>query len=187
MLHAKNNPAFIWTFINSWRDFDWEIQGFGMLRTYLTKDVRLHIWFSSLKTEQVSTIHNHPWDFTSLVLAGCIANTLFVEGEPGEATHDRATILCGANAEIKSVIEPVRLRALSTEEIGAGQSYEQTANEIHDTKYLDGTVTLIERHPKKDPDHARVYWERGGVWVDAKPRKADPSEVGNIIENLLAY
>lgn len=43
-------------------DLEWSLQGFGMLRHYLTPTVRLHVWASAFRVKNVSTIHDH-WDF----------------------------------------------------------------------------------------------------------------------------
>src|SRR6185503_17239495 len=57
----------------------WTLQGFGMLRTYLGDDMnmRLHVWDARHAAPNVSSIHNHPWGFTSLILSGEMENVLY--------------------------------------------------------------------------------------------------------------
>lgn len=50
--------------------YTWQLQGLGMLRLYLNKATRLHVWHSGFSVPGASTIHTHPWDFKSEVVAG---------------------------------------------------------------------------------------------------------------------
>ena len=50
--------------------YKWSLQGFGMLRLYLSDNIRLHVWTTEHRVENVSDIHDHPWDFISTVLFG---------------------------------------------------------------------------------------------------------------------
>ena len=57
----------------------WTVQGFGFLRTYFgppnaPKMYRLNLWDHHFTVPNVSTIHDHPWDFTSVIVAGEFAN-----------------------------------------------------------------------------------------------------------------
>jgi hypothetical protein len=172
---------------HNYQKLHWEVQGFGMLRTYITShEVRLHVWDSRLKVPNVSLIHTHPWDFTSVCLNGRIRNVKFVE-EPGEPNHAHTTILCGKEAKIarpEKTILPVRLKVSSTDVYEPGDFYEEEAHEIHLSQPEDGTITLVERHTKTDPDHAKVYWDLGTDWVSAKPRDATPYEVEAVVNGL---
>lgn len=58
----------------------WTIQGFGMLRLYITDDQiwRLHIWDTEeMAVEDVTRTHDHPWDFDSRILSGELRNLRF--------------------------------------------------------------------------------------------------------------
>ena len=79
--------------------YAWSIQGFGMLRCYLTKEVRLHVWDSSFAVRCVSTIHDHPWDFTSLIVSGAVKQYRFTEVHPrtGAPEYRRQVIRCGTD------------------------------------------------------------------------------------------
>jgi len=59
-----------------WRSYEWQVQGFGMLRTYLDGpgEPRLQIWDQRLATWSNNAIHDHPWAFTSTILAGTLFN-----------------------------------------------------------------------------------------------------------------
>ena len=51
-------------------ELKWSVQGLGMLRTYLSDEVRLHIWDRRLQIPQVSPLHDHPWHLDSEIVAG---------------------------------------------------------------------------------------------------------------------
>ncbi len=57
--------------------FEWSLQGFGMLRLYLSKEVRLHVWDDRYAVKNVTTIHTHPWHFRSTVLFGELTDVLY--------------------------------------------------------------------------------------------------------------
>lgn len=164
---------------------DWSIQGFGMLRLYLSPELRMHIWHSAHTVKNVSVIHTHPWDFSSEVVGGKISNILYREqkgaGGPNVEMYHFAKIKCGVGGGIaKGELEAERgtkcLFRCVAQIHHQGQCYEQEAEEIHESQPEDGTVTLVTRIFKKDPDHAYVFWKEG-EWVSAEPRRATKEEV----------
>jgi len=175
-------------------DYEWSLQGFGMLRCYLSKTHRLHVW--STKHKVVSNIHNHPWDFTSYVLSGSIRNQIYYLMRPDaysnynpEPTHSMQTIQCGpgghANFDIFNV-------CLSTEHgdshtYKVGDSYDQGYATLHESVPSDGCVTIIERRNFQPNDSlATVAVPIGEKFVFVEPRKATAQEVEDIISNALA-
>lgn len=56
----KITKLFVKTILSNPENFKWSIQGLGMLRVYLSDEVRLHIWDSRFKVPGVSPLHNHP-------------------------------------------------------------------------------------------------------------------------------
>lgn len=169
--------------------FDWTIQGLGMLRTYFggndgARSFRLNVWDKRARcVPPASAMHTHPWDFRSLVLAGELRNRRFVEVTLGEVVHapgtlyNYVTILCGLNAGMDGPQGTIRLARCEPEKYFAGQTYQQDADEIHATDFVDGTVTLNERHRQRDGEHARVFFTTDQSWLDAKPRVPTEAEV----------
>jgi len=51
-------------------NYDWELKGLGMMRTYLNPEAKLHVWDSRYKVPNVSLTHEHPWSFQSTIMAG---------------------------------------------------------------------------------------------------------------------
>lgn len=166
---------------------EWTVQGFGFLRTYFgpasaPKKYRLNLWDSHFTMPNVSTIHDHPWDFTSVIIAGDFANQRYHMVEPVgrtkpfAATHAFTTIKTGEGGGLeKSPVHFCALNPQPQEFYRAGDVYHQHADEVHETLFADGAVTLNERIG--DTEHARVFWPYGTDWVDAMPRRAAKNEV----------
>lgn len=165
--------------------FKWSVQGLGMLRTYLSDEVRLHVWDSAVRIPNVSPMHDHPWHLDSYIVAGEVRQFRYtIENPPTDERFHRglirfnyATIKCGENACTVTEPQPVYLRQGLLEQYKEGQNYRQDKYEIHESLPLDGTVTLVKRTFTPDRDHARVFWEGDGGFVSAEPRAATHEEI----------
>lgn len=162
----------------------WSLQGFGMLRLYLNSETRLHIWDNRYQVPGVSLLHTHPWDFTSRIVVGKVTNVRYERHGEGQPFWEQL-IRCGAGGGLCDLPIAAALMARAPEVYTAGQIYHQRAREIHETSYEDGTVTIIARAFKEDPDHARVFWPLGENWGSAEPRPATPREVEDIVSRSL--
>lgn len=178
--------------------YEWTLQGFGMLRTYLTKELRLHVWNSSFAVPRVTTTHDHPWNFESLVIVGRITNSRYrqwpcthtpeqVDALKIRRPFIRARIVCGTGGGVVDDLDRKRvwLDPLRPEVYGPGESYTQLAAEVHHTSYEDGTVTLVRREFLPDTEHAHVFYRDGEEWVSAEPRPASPDEVEAVVTRAL--
>ncbi len=166
---------------------EWSVQGFGMLRTYLDADkrFRLNIWDGLLSVPGVSTIHDHPWHFKSLIVNGGFINIRYVQSETEGAPYNWNLIQTGPGGGKGNIGGVVKLVRQEPEHYEPGEIYNQVASEIHESIYADGTVTLNDRRRLPDGDHARVFWPLGSEWVDAEPRAATEAEVLNTIARAL--
>lgn len=170
---------------------EWTLQGFGMLRTYMQDDVRLHVWDSRFGTG-ASPIHTHPWDFVSYVVVGTVVNRRYgeVSINPHEQRNNvlpymRRTIKPGVGLEVLGADVPVLLEPHETEVFKERTWYFQYADEIHESSPHDGSVTLVRRRRGDRSDVARTYYPLGKNWVSGEPRKATPSEVTAICQHSL--
>ncbi len=168
--------------------YKWTLQGFGMLRTYFG-DARLAVWDNRYTANPVpSIIHDHQWDFKSLIVAGKLTNTTFRKTTI-RGCYER--MMCrrikpGEGLRVVSTDEECWLYRHSPITMTAGDYYVQRFDDIHMTEFLDGTVTFILRDRGDRPDEARVFWPVGEKWVTAEPRLATPEEVYDITQNSLA-
>jgi hypothetical protein len=198
------------TILEQARRYEWSLQGFGMFRLYLSKAVRLHVWDSRFAVEGVTTIHTHPWNFTSTVVAGRITDRLYAHvSVTRNATHTKQKIVCGpGGGACSEPPAPVRLEliqevALTPEvfecpisrrshdvdryrvPVSSGSSYGLTAEAAHETLYDDGTVTIIEREFTADTEHAYVFVPVGTEWVSAEPHAATVMQVDEMAHKAL--
>lgn len=162
--------------------FEWTVQGFGMLRTYLPDDMRLNVWSSTLSVKDVSLIHDHPWDFESYVVAGELRNTRLKPtpsfyAEPLQLEF--RLIKPGEGLEFLTPSQRIDLFVSDTERYDEGMTYRQVAAEVHVSNPTDGTVTLNKR-TRRGPDQARVFWKVGKQFVSAEPRPATADEVSEV-------
>lgn len=159
--------------------FEWTTQGFGMVRCYLDPDHewRLNIWHTGLHNG-ASLIHDHPWDFTSWVLAGVLQNRRYtIQDDPFGSWHQWGIITPGPGNGTISHGGIVRLTSTgSMETYRSGEMYSQKANEIHETAFRDGTVTLNRRR-RVGEDKARIFWPVGTEWVNANVHDASVAEI----------
>lgn len=164
---------------------EWSIQGFGFIRTYLGdgKRWRLNVWDVGLATN-ASTIHDHPWDFKSWIISGRFFNQRYIE-TTGSLTHSWHKMRTGMDSDLVPLEGgDVSLAPLALEHYWPGDTYRQGADEIHESRYHTGTVTLNER--VGDTEHARMFWPYGDKWRDAMPRVATLREIVNTTENALS-
>lgn len=172
--------------------YDWTVQGLGMMRIYLSDEIRVHVWHSSLVVPNVTDVHEHPWDFESLVLAGEMRNFVYVRANdtyPESEAYYRDTLLCGTG-NLTGDSAPCWLIPWfpngRPSQYGPGDTYSQRFEKIHRSEFTDGTVTLVWRKfVNEDRDHAGVYWKRGAQFVSAEPREATREEILLVAESAL--
>lgn len=180
--------ALIRTILHKPEEHEWTLQGFGMLRLAMCSkegDFRLNIWDSRYRNADVSMLHDHPWDFESLVVSGGLCNIRFKPDDVGES-FEFATLKPGPEGGSVSGGDSgiIKLLCASTEYYTAGESYKQEAAEIHMSLPEDGTITF-NRRLRKSADLAHVFWRSGKKWVSAKPFPIDGLTVKSITENAL--
>lgn len=170
--------------------YNWSIQGFGMLRLYLTTDEiwRLHIWNQDLAVEDVSTVHDHPWDLDSRIISGVLGNQRFTnEGhadqslgqamDPDTQLWHAVLIRTGEGGHPLEEPQPWMLTPQPYELYYPGDTYHQDAPEIHESIPHPGTVTVVRRTFSRKRDIATSLYKDTPEWVSAEPRPATPEEI----------
>jgi hypothetical protein len=162
---------------------EWSIQGFGMLRTYLDDDhiKRLHIWDPDSAVADVSTIHDHPWDFTSEIISGGMGNVLYLPDEYDGSPCFSAKIRCGVGGGLVEEPRQLKLWRKSSIYYPAGHGYSMHAEQLHESFPTPGCVSVINRTFRPDnTEFATVCW-RTGDWVSAEPRPATDAEITRFV------
>jgi hypothetical protein len=165
--------------------YEWEIHGFGMIRTYINKNTRLQIWHNDFITEQVTDIHTHPWDFKSKIIQGYVRNNTYKEYEISENLigdiYDRCLILTGEHAYVK---EKKKVKLVEIEHLmyTRGRMYYHKKDVPHRIDFADGTITVLTKENVNPDSLAYSYVEDNLEWVSATPRKATRDEVLEFIK-----
>lgn len=166
-----------------------------MLRLYLGGlfEPRLNIWDSRYRVPDVSMIHTHPWNFSSVIVSGELTNVRYRELSAAENSSEfeffhSSIIKPGPAGGLRRSSgdemqdEPnshCRLVAFPPEIYKPGDLYSQKAEEIHVSLPSDGCITVNLRE-RVGEDVARTFWPLGKSWVSAVPREATKQEIEDI-------
>ncbi len=171
------NRALVRTILEHAEDYPWVMQEIGLLGLRLDeqREYRLHVWYPS-ESGGEPPIHDHPFDFTSTVIVGEMTNTRYVEDPRGVEYHRARYTL--PNEEDRRT-DTVRLSGIATT-FSAGDHYRQLAPELHDSRQLPGTVTIIRRTFTPDVSELTVCNREQTAWVSGQSRPAARADVKRI-------
>ena len=158
------------------------MQEIGLLGLRLDdqREYRLHVWDPSASAGE-PPIHDHPYDFTSTVIAGEMTNTRYREDPLGtEYIRVRYTL---PNDDDRRT-DTIRLSGMATTHT-AGSQYHQLAHELHDSRQLPGTVTLIRMTFKTDVSELTVCNREAVDWVSGRSHPAALADVKRITATAL--
>ena len=161
------------TILRHAEDFPWKMQDIGLLGLRLDDErtYRLHVWDPS-GTEGEPSIHDHPYDFTSTVIAGELTNGRYAEDPEGE---EYVRFRYSLPDENESRSDLVRL-SMSPESCTEGDTYGQLASELHASWQQPGTVTVI-RCSWHAPTELTVCVRDEGCWRSGQSRDATRNEI----------
>lgn len=169
-------------------DYEWELQGFGMLRTYIDKYTRLQIWLKNFIVPNVTDIHTHPWDFKSFIYQGQIRNNIFFEYDLQNSVSgkgfpcNKCLILTGENAYVKERI-PIILKPNGSFKYSQGDLYYHNKDVPHRIDFIDGTITILTKSNIHEDSLAYSYVKGfNNEWISAAPRPATKEEIKAFIE-----
>jgi hypothetical protein len=177
--------ALVWTILTHAEDFPWRMQDLGLLGLWLDdrREHRLHVWEPGRLPED-PPIHDHPFDFTSTVVVGELVNTRYVERASG-SEYVRARYVPGSDHRRR--VDTIRLEGTATT-LGEGECYGQLGHELHDSRQVPGTVTIIRFAFTDVSDSELTVCHRPGApWVSGQARDARPDEVKRITAAALAH
>ena len=164
-------------------DYKWELQGFGMLRTYIDKDTRLQIWLKDFIVPNVTDVHTHPWDFESFIYQGEITNHRWEESSGLDGVKfDRCLILTGENAYVKERTQVI-LKVIDNQKYTRGMVYFHEKSVPHRIDFIDGTITILTKLNIQEDSLAYSYvMGIDNEWVSAAPRPATKEEIQTFID-----
>ena len=164
--------------------YPWTMQDIGLLGLRLAdrREYRLHIWDPSLCVGE-PPVHDHPFDFVSRIIAGEMVNTRYTE-DPAGIEYSRIRY-SPTNEDARRTTDTVRLTGTATTH-AEGEHYGQVAHELHDSRQLPGTVTII-RMTFKIETELTVCRRDDEPWVSGHSRPATPEEVKEFTAKALAF
>ncbi|HEY1741362.1 MAG TPA: hypothetical protein VGI86_21795 [Acidimicrobiia bacterium] len=165
-------------------DYPWRVQHTGVLGLWLDdqRRYRLHVWDPEGAVGE-PPIHDHPFDFTSSVIVGELVNTRYEE-HPDGREYLRERYVPGNESDRRA--DTVRLLG-TPETLRAGAEYRQVARELHDSRQIPGTVTVLHFEQMFDDlPELTVCRAPGTPWVTGNPRTATADEVKRITAEALA-
>jgi hypothetical protein len=162
-------------------DHPWTMQHIGLLGLRLDncREYRLHVWGPTYSVGE-PPVHDHPYDFTSVVVAGEMTNTRYVEDPAG--TEYQRVRYPPADEDARTT-DTVRLSATPTS-FTTGDEYSQRADELHDSRQLPGTVTII-RMSFRDVPVLTVCTPGDAPWASGRSRPPTPDELETITSAAL--
>lgn len=163
--------------------YPWTMQGIGLLGLRLDerREYRLHVWDPGSCVGD-PPVHDHPYDFSSTVIAGEMTNTRYAE-DPAGVEYRRVRYSPG-NEDARTA-DAVRLSGTAAT-FAAGGTYTQRAHELHDSRQLPGTVTII-RMKFRDVRELTVCTRGEVPWVSGQSRPAPSDEVKRITAAALEH
>ena len=126
--------------LENWENYEWQVQGFGMLRTYLggSGEPRLQVWDQRLARWGNNAIHDHPWAFESTIYAGLLFNQRFdIYLRPQDPNGHITDIIPGTRGGQLSErpVTPCLISPVPLEVYSMGDRYSQHHREMHLTRY----------------------------------------------------
>ena len=162
----------------------WRLQDIGVLALWLDdrRTARLHVWTPDDAVGE-PLVHDHPFDFASTVVVGELVNTRYREDPDGEE-YVRERYAPGNEDDRR--VDTVRLVGTS-ETLRAGARYRQLASELHDSRQVPGTVTVLHFDDVFDDLPELTTCRRHeNPWVSGQARSATRDEVARITSTALA-
>jgi hypothetical protein len=159
--------------------YRWRVQAIGLLGLWLDdrREYRLQVW------NPEGALGEPPVHDTSKVFAGELVNTRYVEDPRGrEYVRERYS----PTHEDDRIVDTVLL-AGTPETLRAGDRYRQRAEELHDSRQVQGAVTVVRFEGAVDHCAELTTCRRPGTpWVSGRARPATPAEVERITGAALA-
>ena len=177
------SKALVLTLLRHGEDFPWRMQDIGLMGLRLDehREYRLHVWDPS-RYDGDPPVHDHPYDFTSTIIAGGLTNIRYEEDSAGDE-YVRFRYLPGAEAERQA--DTVHLTS-KERTFAEGDRYRQLAYELHASRQEPGTVTAI-RCSWVDAPTLTVCFRDEDCWTSGQGRAATRAEIKDFTAKALEW
>ncbi|MFG2090851.1 MULTISPECIES: hypothetical protein [unclassified Spirillospora] len=135
--------------------------------------LRLHVWSELTRESGVENIHNHRWDFSSVILLGGYRFQEFTPDPGGPAFHSYG--YASDRGATVYALEPLGHRGLSRTfdaHLSAGSSYTLTSDVFHRVSNPPGrlTMSLVLQGPHRPDSTVLVFAEESLTTGEPLPR-----------------
>jgi len=143
--------------------------GLGFVQLKLSDTERMHFWLPEIPHPEREEIHNHRYDFSSVVLAGELRHevyhldaTICTSSVPFETEWEIFETDCAPGKEgTVETVTPCIVTKVGTFELAAGSAYEFPHESFHTTEGTRFAVTHLTRVLPKPLEFASVIKRRG--------------------------
>ena len=125
-------------------------------------DLRLHVWWPDECQSARENIHDHKWDFSSVVLKGEYYFEIYELSPVGfEMYEHRYFTRAGRDQYDLPVVSKERLNCISAGEVRAGDAYTMTNDILHRVVCsTHGVTATLVVQSRKVKDYARVFTDK---------------------------
>jgi hypothetical protein len=178
------DKALVFQLLAHAEEYPWTMQDIGLMGLRLDdrRQYRLHVWDASACVGE-PPVHDHPFDFVSRIVAGEMVNTRYTQ-DPAGTEYNRIRYPA-KNEDARGDADTVRLSGTATTYV-EGAQYSQVAHELHDSRQLPGTVSII-RMTFKDVPELTVCRLDDATWASGQSRPATPEEIKQFASKALAW
>lgn len=125
-------------------------------------DLRMHVWWPNSHTISTENIHNHKWDFSSLLLRGSYSFEVYEESSTGREMYEYSYVTrAGSDSYQMPLLRRANLELTSKGCMSAGDGYSLSHDTLHRVicDLSATTISLVIRGASKKKT-ARVFTER---------------------------
>ena len=161
--------------------------GLGFIQLKLSDTERMHFWTPSIPRKQREEIHDHRYNFRSIVLAGNLKFEVFSVYDDVHGAYERFETNCqpGKEGEVLNC-EPVSIQRVGFYQLPVGSIYDFPMWGFHTTEETAFAITYLRREPHVK-DRATVVKTRGEGTTCPFAEKVDPEICWQHIEQALKH
>jgi len=168
--------------------------GLGFIQLKLSDQARMHFWHMAVPHVEREEIHNHRYDFTSVILAGALRQELY-HVRPGHATFEpiiqsewemfETTCAPGEEGAVTTT-QPVEVISLGAVNLAKGSNYSLPITAFHTTEGTDFAITFLRRG-EKVKQFAEIVKLKGAPTTCPFANPGTPEDCWEMIKLALDY
>lgn len=146
--------------------------------------IRLHRW--SKNSHSHEDVHDHYWDFRSVVARGCLKFTNFDEHKSGEEYNKFAMLPIGMGKFELIHQGRSKLRVQSCVEITKNGQTSLSAGQLHSARCIDDCWSVVLQSPKRLSSNTVFRPGSKMGLLDVKPERIEDRSLRRLLEEFVA-